>query len=203
LIAVIDYDVGNVKSVLFALKRIGQEAALTSDPARIEAASGVILPGVGAFSAAMEKLRASGLDAVVKELAAADRPILGICLGLQLFFTESEEHGVRRGLDILRGHVRRFAPGVKVPHMGWNEVKQKSDSPLFEGIEDGSFFYFAHSYYVQPEEEAVVVGTTDYGGDFTSAAGSGRIFGVQFHPEKSGRSGLAMLENFCRLCQRG
>ncbi len=202
MIAVIDYGVGNVKSVVCALRRLGEEAVLTSDHSEIESAAGVVLPGVGAFSAAMENLRGAGLDDVVRRLAEDGKPLLGICVGVQLFFSESEEHGIHEGLGLLRGCVRRFPSGLKVPHMGWNEVLRQNASPLLEGIADGAFFYFAHSYYVEPEEPDVIVGLTDYGVPFASAVGRRRLLGVQFHPEKSGPAGAAMLANFCRLCEQ-
>ena len=198
--AVVDSGVANVKSVICALRRLGEDAVLSCDPSEMEDAAGVILPGVGAFSAGMQSLRRSGLDDVLVRLVQAGKPILGICLGLQMFFTESEEHGTHKGLGLLEGRVRRFAHGLKVPHMGWNEVGKENASPLFEGIADRSFFYFAHSYYVEPEDTGVIVGLTDYGGSFVSAVGRGNVFGVQFHLEKSGPCGQRMLANFCRLC---
>ena len=198
--AVVDSGVANVKSVTCALRRIGEDAILTADADKIAAAERVILPGVGAFSAAMDSIRRYELENVLLQVAEAGKPILGICLGLQMFFSESEEHGTHRGLGVLPGRVRRFATGLKVPHMGWNEVSQQNASPLYEGIADRSFFYFAHSYYVEPEDTGTVVGLTDYGGEFASAVGKGNVFGVQFHPEKSGPRGLKMLANFCRLC---
>jgi len=203
MIAVVDYGVGNVRSVLCALRRISRQAALTSEPRDILAADGVILPGVGAFGAAMDNLRSSRLDAVLLDVVKARRPLLGICLGHQLLFSESEEHGRHEGLGLIPGVVRRFPAGITVPHMGWNEMKQRRASPLFGGIADGAFFYFAHSYYAMPEDEAVTIGATDYEGDFASAVASGAVFGTQFHPEKSGPIGLALLENFCRLSERG
>jgi len=202
MIAVVNYGVGNVKSVLCALVRSGAEATLTSDPAQIRAAAGVILPGVGAFSTAMENLRRTGLDGLLTKLTDSGKPVLGICLGMQLFFTESEEHGKCEGLGLLEGRVRRFPPGLKVPHMGWNEVRQNKASALLDDIDNGSFFYFAHSYYVEPKDANVALGVTEYGEGFVSAIASGRLFGVQFHPEKSGPCGLRLLANFCRLCER-
>jgi glutamine amidotransferase len=151
----------------------------------------------------MDNLRNSRLDAVLLDVVKARGPLLGICLGHQLLFSESEEYGRHEGLDLIPGVVRRFPVGITVPHMGWNEVKQRRASPLFEGIADGAFFYFAHSYYVMPEDDTVAVGATDYEGDFASAVASGAVFGTQFHPEKSGPVGLALLENFCRLSERG
>ncbi len=201
MIAVVNYKVGNVQSVLYALSRLDQSAVLTGDPAEIESADGVILPGVGAFAAARDDLREQGLDDVLRGLAENGRPILGICLGLQLFFTESHEHGTHRGLDLFGGVVDRFEGRSKVPHMGWNEVSQAHDSPLWEDVEDDSFFYFAHSYFVQPEDEAVVIGRTDYEGEFVCAVGNENVFGLQFHPEKSGKAGERVLANFCRFAE--
>jgi len=200
MIAVVDYGVGNIRSVLFALRRLNADAKLTGEPGEIAAASGVVLPGVGAFAPAMDSLRASGLAEPVRAAASAGTPLLGICLGHQLLFSKSEEHGVHAGLHLLEGSVRRFPPGPKVPHMGWNEVRQVRESPLFDGIADGAFFYFAHSYFTEPADAAVTIGVTDYGGDFACAVGRDNVFGTQFHPEKSGPVGLRMLANFCRLC---
>ncbi|MCD6415524.1 MAG: imidazole glycerol phosphate synthase subunit HisH [Planctomycetes bacterium] len=201
MIAVIRYGVGNVKSVLCALRHLGREAILSSDPDEVESASGVILPGVGAFATAMQNLERDGLDSALCRINSADRPILGICLGLQLFFSESEEHGSYRGLGLLSGRVRRFPPGAKAPHMGWNQVRRQKPSALFDGIPDDSFFYFAHSYYAQPDDTESIIGVTDYEGSFASAVARESLFGVQFHPEKSGPWGLRMLANFCHLCE--
>ena len=203
MIAIVDYGLGNLKSVKSALDRLGVPGAVTSEPAEILAADGVILPGVGAFHKAMQNLAELGLVDTMRQVAASGKPFLGICLGLQLFFTESSEHGQHEGLDIIRGKVVRFGVGgLKVPHMGWNEVWHARPSPLFEGIEDRSFFYFAHSYYVVPDDPAVVIGATEYGVRYASAVQQGNLFATQFHPEKSGPRGLRMLENFCRLCRR-
>jgi len=201
VIAIVDYGLGNLKSVKSALDRLGVPGAVTSEPAEILAADGVILPGVGAFHRAMQNLAELGLVDTMRQVAASGKPFLGICLGLQLFFTESSEHGQHEGLDIIRGKVVRFGVGdLKVPHMGWNEVQHARPSPLFEGIEDRSFFYFAHSYYVVPDDPAVVIGATEYGVLYASAVQQGNVFATQFHPEKSGPRGLRMLENFCGLC---
>ncbi|KPK82682.1 MAG: imidazole glycerol phosphate synthase subunit HisH [Phycisphaerae bacterium SM23_33] len=200
MIAIIDYRLGNLWSVKYALDRLGVDSGLTSDPARIAAADGVILPGVGAFGRAMEMFRRLDLIGPTREAALSTRPFMGICLGLQLLFSESQEHGRHDGLDILPGRVVRFGAGLTVPHMGWNQVRQQGPSPLFEGIQDESFFYFAHSYYVQPADREVVIGTTEYGGQYASLVQKGRVFAVQFHPEKSGPTGLKMLANFCKLC---
>ncbi len=182
------------------MRRIGAESAITADTGEISAADGVILPGVGAFWRAMENLRQTGLMEVVLETAQNGKPLLGICLGMQMLFAESDEHGRHEGLGIIPGKVRRFTESLKIPHMGWNEVEHGTPSPLFEGVKDEAFFYFAHSYYVEPDESSVTIGATDYGSTFASAVQKANVFGVQFHPERSGPVGLAMLKNFCNLC---
>jgi glutamine amidotransferase len=199
MIAIVDYGLGNLSSVKYALDRLGERSVLTSDPEEISRSGGVILPGVGALGVAMEKLRE--LDLVEPTLAAArsGRPFLGICLGLQLLFTVSEEHGRYDALNIIPGKTVRFTDDLTVPHMGWNQVHQVRPSPLFADIPDESFFYFAHSYYVVPDSDAAVIGSTEYGGTFASVVQDGAVFGTQFHPEKSGRAGLTMLRNFCKL----
>ncbi len=203
MIAIIDYGLGNLRSVQCALRRIGAESIITSDAGEISAADGAILPGVGAFWRAMENLRELGLTEVLLESVRNSRPMLGICLGMQLLFSESDEHGRHEGLGIVPGKVKRFveSPSLKIPHMGWNEVKQQDPSPLLIAVKDEEFFYFAHSYYVVPDDPAAVIGSTDYGLTFASVVQSGNIFGAQFHPERSGQAGLEMLENFCRLCK--
>jgi len=201
MIAIVDYGLGNLKSVKSACDRLGVEAAVTADPAAILGADGVIFPGVGAFSRAVGNLRQLGILNAVADAARAGKPFLGICLGLQLLFTESSEHGRHEGLDIVPGRVVRFdTPGLKVPHMGWNQVRQERPSALFEGVPDESFFYFAHSYYAVPDDADVVVGSADYGVRFAAAVQKDNVFATQFHPEKSGPLGLGLLENFCRLC---
>jgi glutamine amidotransferase len=200
VIAIIDYGMGNLRSVASAFGRLGIEAAITPEIERIAAAEAVVLPGVGAFGEGMDNLRAAGHDALLRRLADEGRPLLGICLGLQLFFAWSEEHGRHEGLGLFAGGVVRFRDDLTVPHMGWNQVEPTDAAgPLFEGIAPGSHFYFAHSYHVAPDEPAVVAATTDYGGPFASAAARGRVFGVQFHPEKSAAAGERMLTNFARL----
>lgn len=201
MIAVIDYGLGNLESVKYALDRLGRASELTRDPRRIASAAGVILPGVGAFGWAMEKFREMDLLAPTREAARSGKPFMGICLGQQLLLSVSEEHGTHEGLDIIPGKVVRFEEGLTVPQMGWNQVRQDRDCPLFEGIDDESFFYFAHSYYVVPDEADAAVGTTEYGHRFASVVQSGMVFGTQFHPEKSGPVGLKMLSNFCELCE--
>jgi len=198
-IVVIDYGLGNVRSVTKAIEAVGASARLTRDPERIVAAQGAVLPGVGAFSTGMQNLQSLLLLPAIRERIAEGKPLLGICLGLQLLFTESEEHGLHAGLDVVPGRVVRFGGELKIPHMGWNTVRpvrQPSARILFEGIPDDSFFYFVHSYYVLPEDESVVAATTDYGVEFASAVVRDNLFAVQFHPEKSGDLGLKILENF-------
>ncbi|HET6427369.1 MAG TPA: imidazole glycerol phosphate synthase subunit HisH [Phycisphaerae bacterium] len=202
MIAIIDYGLGNLESVKYALDRLERASELTSDPERILSADGVILPGVGAFGRAMEMFGRRNLLEAAREAAGSGRPFMGICLGQQLLLTVSAEHGTHEGLDIIPGKVVRFGEDLTVPHMGWNQVRQDGPCPLLEGIADESFFYFAHSYYVVPGERAAAVGTTEYGRRFASVIQSGMVFGTQFHPEKSGPVGLRMLSNFCGLCDR-
>jgi glutamine amidotransferase len=198
-IVVIDYGLGNLRSVTKALESIGARVELTSDPVRITAAAGAVLPGVGAFSAGMRNLQSLGLLPAIQERIAEGKPLLGICLGLQLLFSLSEEHGLHEGLGVICGKVVRFSGELKIPHMGWNTIRPVRQPPagiLFEGIPDDSFFYFVHSYYVVPEDPSVVAATTVYGGEFASAVVKDNLFAVQFHPEKSGERGLKILENF-------
>lgn len=198
MIAIIDYGMGNLHSVSKAIERLGHEAAVSSDPAVILGADGAILPGVGAFGDAMANLRETGLDAVVKEYAASGKPLLGICLGMQLLFSESEEHGRHEGLGLLPGRVVRFQGPYKVPHMGWNELKFLRESPLFDGVEPGHV-YFVHSYHALPERKEDLLAVTDYHQPVTAIVGRGNLYGMQFHPEKSGELGRALLERFLKL----
>lgn len=199
MIAIVDYGMGNLRSVQKGLEKVGFQAAIVATPKELEQARGIILPGVGAFGDAMENLRAQGLDRVLREAAVQGKPLLGICLGLQLFFSFSEEGGLHEGLDLIPGRVRRLSGRVKVPHMGWNQVELRQANPLFTGIPDRSYFYFVHSYYVDPAPQDVISGVTAYGIAFTSMVARGNLFGVQFHPEKSSRLGLEVLANFGRL----
>ena len=203
MIAIIDYGLGNLASVKYALDRLKVESSLTSDRLAIASADGVILPGVGAFGRAMEQLGQLDLAEATRATALSGRPFLGICLGLQLLLAHSEEHGNQQGLGVIPGRVVRFGRDLTVPHMGWNEVRQDRPSPLFEGIDDESFFYFAHSYYVEPDDPVVMVASSEYGGQFASVIQRAALFGAQFHPEKSGPVGLKMLANFCKLCDGG
>jgi len=200
VIAIIDYGMGNLYSVGKAVERLGCNAIVTSDPEQILAADGAILPGVGAFGDAMANLRDTGLADVVKAYAASGKPLLGICLGMQLLFTESEEHGLHQGLDLLPGRVVRFQGDYKIPHMGWNELKFMQSSPLFEGVAPGHV-YFVHSYHVQPEQSSDLLAVTDYHQPVTAIVGRGSLFGMQFHPEKSGELGMSLLERFVKLVE--
>jgi len=205
MIAVVDYGMGNLRSVVKGLEKVGVRAEVTADPAVVAAADAVVLPGVGAFGMAMEHLRAARLDTVITKVIAANKPFLGICLGLQLLFSESEEFGPVRGLDILPGKVLRFFPdgapaGVKIPHMGWNALEMAAPTPVLRGIPEGEHVYFVHSYYVVPADPTLIATTTEYGGfRFTSSVTRGNLFACQFHPEKSGAMGLKILENFGKL----
>jgi glutamine amidotransferase len=203
MLVIVDYGIGNLRSVQKALERVGATALVTSDPAALDAADGVVLPGVGAFGDGMAHLRRRGLVEPVLRQVDSSKPLLGICLGMQLLFDESEEMGRHQGLGLLPGRVLRFPEGdLKVPHIGWNQLQQASRRPgmaLLEGIAEGAHAYFVHSYYVAPEEPGDILATTNYGLDFASVVGRGRIFGAQFHPEKSQDVGLRLLENFARL----
>ena len=208
MIAVVDYGMGNLRSVVKGLEKVGVSAEVTADPAVVAAADGVVLPGVGAFGMAMEHLRAAGLDSVITAAIDAGKPFLGICLGLQLLFSESEEFGPVRGLGVIPGNVVRFFPdgapaGVKIPHMGWNGIQKATPTPVLDGIPEGEYVYFVHSYYVAPDDPSVVATTTEYGGfRFTSSITRGNLFACQFHPEKSGAMGLRMLRNFGALVEK-
>jgi len=200
-IAIIDYGMGNLRSVQKGIEHVGFAADVTRDVARIEAAAGVVLPGVGAFAACMDNLRTYGLIEPVRRIIERGTPFLGICLGMQLLFEESEEFGPVRGLGILPGRVVRFAdrPDLKVPHMGWNRIRKRQDAPHLRGIDDGAFVYFVHSFYVAPADASLTATSTDYGLEFTSAIARGNVFATQYHPEKSQAVGLKILENFGRL----
>lgn len=191
---------GNLRSVQKGFERVGVAAEVTSDAARIAGAAGVVLPGVGAFGACMENLRSHGLIEPVRDAIASGRPFLGICVGLQLLFEESDEYGPVPGLGILRGRCRRFPhrddADLRVPHMGWNQLDQRRPSALLRGIDDGAFVYFVHSYYAEAEDPAVVAASTRYGVEFVAAVARDNLYGCQFHPEKSQKVGLKILENF-------
>lgn len=196
MIAIIDYDAGNVKSVEKALQALNQEVVITNDKATLLAADKVILPGVGAFGDAMEKLRAYGLVEVIQKIVEMKKPFLGICLGLQLMFEESEESPGVKGLGILKGKIVRFPQSeLKVPQIGWNSLEFPKESVLFKGIKSGEYVYFVHSYYLKAEED-IVAATTEYGVTVHAAVEKGNIFACQFHPEKSSGVGLSILKNF-------
>ena len=200
MIAVIDYGVGNLFSLSCSLKQIGAEAVVTADPAVIAAADKLILPGVGAFGDAAEKLRRTGLDRQIRTLAGAGKPILGICLGMQLLFEESEEYGVHPGLGLLKGRVvpmEGIIPGeLKIPHIGWNALHIRRESRLLRYVREGECVYFVHSFYAAGCEESLIA-TAEYGAELTAAVELGNVMGCQFHPEKSGRVGLDILRGFC------
>jgi len=201
MIAIVDYGIGNLRSVQRAFEYVGAEVAVTADRATIEAASAVVLPGVGAFGQAMANLERAGLSEVIRHVIAQGRPFLGICLGLQLLFEESEEMGQHRGLGVFGGQVKRFDVDLKVPQIGWNQIHIRRASPLLEGVADGSYAYFVHSYYVAPADPEIVLATTDYGIDYASIIGQDNVFGIQFHPEKSQAVGLRILRNFTALVE--
>lgn len=201
MLAVVDYEMGNLRNVAKAFEHLGRSVEVTGDPERLMVAEGIVLPGVGAFGDCMANLRQRGLVEPLCFLIASGRPYLGICLGLQVLFDESDEFSTTRGMGVLRGCVRRFRQGLKVPHMGWNQLRFARRSPIFYGIDDEAYFYFVHSYYVVPSDENVIAGRTDYGELFTSAVWRDNVFGVQFHPEKSQTLGLRLLENFAAYCQ--
>jgi glutamine amidotransferase len=198
-VAIIDYGVGNLRSVEKAFAANGCTAVVSSDEKVLRQAERLVLPGVGAFGACINNLVARGFDDLVRERVAAGTPLLGVCVGMQMLFQESEEFGASRGLGFLRGRVRRFSADLVVPQVGWNQVRQQNSNPLFAGISDSAFFYFVHSYYCEPTEPEVIAGETDYGGRYASVVARGNLFGVQFHPEKSQRYGLRMLANFAQL----
>jgi imidazole glycerol-phosphate synthase subunit HisH len=196
-VTIIDYGMGNLRSVENAVRNTGGEPALSSDPDEVRKSPKLILPGVGAFGDAMENLRRSGLEGAIRDAAAFGTPILGLCLGLQLLFDSSEEFGEHRGLGLIPGTVKRFAsPGLHVPHVGWNQVEGLRHDPLLDGIKEGAYFYFVHSYYVVPRDALDALALTSYGERFCSIAGRGCIRGAQFHPEKSQHTGQRLLRNF-------
>lgn len=203
MIAVVDHGLGNLRSVQKALEHLGFPVTLTRQPDQIEAASHLVVPGVGAFRDCMENLTALGLLAPIRRAIERGKPYLGICLGLQILFSVGEEFGPSPGLGIITGRVVRFNPptgsGLKTPHMGWNQIRIVRPSPLLSGIPDGSHFYFVHSYYGVPEDASVVLTVTDHGVPFASGLAQGSVYACQFHPEKSQELGLRILSNFGKL----
>ncbi len=201
MIAIVDYDAGNLKSVQKALGYLGKDAIITRDDKEILSADHVILPGVGAYGDAMCRLKEYGLDEILKEVAARGIPFLGICLGLQLIFEHSEENGGADGLGLMKGQIVKIpdAPGLKIPHMGWNSISINPKSRLLAGIPDGSYVYFVHSYYLRAQNRDEVAATTEYGVKIDAAVEKDNLFACQFHPEKSGEVGLKILTNFIGL----
>ena len=203
MIAIIDYGVGNLFSLTCSLKKIGAECAVTSDKSALRSASGLILPGVGAFGDAAEKLEESGLDKAIKELVYQGKPLLGICLGMQLLFEKSFEYGEHVGLGLIRGEVKpldMYVSGLKIPHMGWNSLDIKNaDCPLFKYVSNGDYMYFVHSYCGVCNDKMQLAATASYGIEVTAAVADGNVFGTQFHPEKSGDAGLNILRAFAEI----
>jgi glutamine amidotransferase len=195
-VAIIDYGVGNLRSIEKAFAATGNNAVISNDARALRGARALVLPGVGAFAACMNALAANGFDELVLERAKQGVPLIGICVGMQMLFEESAEFGKTPGLGLLRGGVHRFDGDLTVPHVGWNQVGQRRQHPLFRGIDDQSFFYFVHSYFCVPGEPEVVIGETEYGARYASVIASDNVSGVQFHPEKSQAAGLQLLSNF-------
>ena len=201
MVAIIDYDAGNIRSVEKAVRYLGKEVTVTSEPEEILAADRVILPGVGAFGDAMKRLHAMGLVEVIRQAADRGTPFLGICLGLQLLFEKSEESPGVPGLGLLQGEILRLPelPGLKVPHIGWNSLKYPNPGRLFRGIPEDSYVYFVHSYYLKAQDEGIVTAPSEYGTLVHASVESGNLFACQFHPEKSSETGLTILENFLSI----
>jgi glutamine amidotransferase len=210
MIAIVDYGAGNLWSVQNGFARVGGQAQVSADPEVITRADAVVFPGVGAFRDCMHNLASRGLDDALRAVIHTGRPVLAICVGMQALLTDSEEFGLTPGLGVLDGHVCRFpttlpepSPRLKVPHMGWNQLRLRRSCPLLEGIPDGAFTYFVHSYYAVPDDPEVVVASTDYGLDFASVLWRDNLYATQFHPEKSQTYGLQILRNFTTLSQGG
>lgn len=201
MIAIIDYQMGNLRSVQKGFEHSGHEAIITGDPAVIAKADKLVLPGVGAFADAIAEVRRRDLEGSIREAINSNKPFLGICLGLQMLFDCSYEGGEQEGLGIIPGEVRRFdiPKEYKVPHMGWNEVNYRNRPPIFDGIDDGTHFYFVHSYYVVPKDEQIIAGETDYPNPFCAMLWRDNLYATQFHPEKSQTAGLRVLKNFAEL----
>lgn len=199
MIAIIDYGAGNLRSVVNAISRLGYKTNVTTSPAEVLEAQAVILPGVGAAADTMANLRQQGLDSPIRQFITGGKPFLGVCIGMQVLLSGTEEGGNHECLGVIPGKVRRFAPGLKVPHMGWNQLKLKRAHPVFEGIADGANFYFVHSYYVEPDDKSLVVGETEYGIPFCSVIAKDNLIATQFHPEKSGEVGLKVYDNFIKI----
>ncbi len=199
MIAIIDYGAGNLRSVNNAITRLGYQVEITNRPETILRAQAVIFPGVGAGGDTMDSLQKLGLVQTVRQLVKENRPLFGICIGMQVLYTGTEEDGWHECLNIIPGRVKKLPPGLKVPHMGWNQVKQKSRHPIFAGIPDGTNFYFVHSYYGDPDDKSVIVAETEYGITFGCTIAKGNLVATQFHPERSGEMGLKVYENFMKF----
>ena len=197
-VGIIDYGVGNLRSVEKAFAAVGCDAVVSADEDILQTVERLVLPGVGAFGACMKALTERGFDQLVCERVAQGTPVLGVCVGMQMLFEESEEFGMTRGLGLLRGRVIRFSDDLVVPQVGWNQIRQRLAHPLLQGIADLAFFYFVHSFYCEPADSRVVLGETDYGVAYASAVAHENVSGVQFHPEKSQAAGLRLLANFAR-----
>jgi glutamine amidotransferase len=202
MVSIIDYGAGNLRSVINAVARLGYQPKLAVTPGEVLGAGVLILPGVGAAAHTMNSIKRLGLDGAIAQYIAEGRPFLGVCIGLQVLFGSTEEGGGYDCLGIISGKVKRIPAGLKIPHMGWNQVKQKKEHPVFSGVPDGANFYFVHSYYVEPDDESLVAGETDYGITMCSVVIRDNVVATQFHPEKSGEAGLKIYDNFIRLAQR-
>ena len=200
MIAIVDYGIGNLGSVTKGFRHVGAEVQLTGDPEALRKASALVLPGDGAFGATMAEIERRGLVPILRDAVGAGTPLLGICIGMQVLFEQSEEHGVFEGLGLLPGRVRRFDGALPVPHMGWNELHPRRPHPLLDGIPDGAHVYFVHSYFCDAAPE-VTIASSDYGRDFAAIVGREHVLGVQFHPEKSQEVGLRMVANFVRFVE--
>lgn len=203
-IAIVDYGAGNLRSVANAVRKLGYNPRITSDPGQLVAAAAVILPGVGAAADTVNSLQKLGITEAIRQLLEQKRPLFAICVGLQILFSATEEGGWHECLGIIPGIVKRLPPGLKIPHIGWNQVKQRLSHPVFEGIPDEANFYFVHSFYAEPEDTSIVAGTTGYGVSICSMVIKDNLIATQFHPERSGDLGLRMYDNFLRmaLCRR-
>ena len=199
MISILDFGLGNLKSIQNGFLYLGHKTIITRDKKMIQDSDSLILPGVGAFKDGMDRLKRFNLVPVIQEAVSQKKPILGICLGLQLLFSESEEFGLHTGLKLLKGTVRSFIGSMKIPHMGWNTLHIKRRIPLLDGIKDGDFFYFVHSFYAKPEEDGIIAGETEYGIIFPSVIQKDNLMATQFHPEKSSKTGLRILDNFAKI----
>ena len=203
VIAIIDYGAGNLRSVANAVASLDYQPKVTRRPTDVLGAAAVILPGVGAAADTMRSLRESGMAEVVRQLISEEKPLLAVCVGMQVLLSESEEGGWQECLGMILGAVRKLPPGLKIPHMGWNQVRQRVEHPIFDGIPDETNFYFVHSYYADPHDISLVAGTTDYGVSMCSVVAKGALVATQFHPEKSGEYGLRIYANFLKMALKG